>query len=670
MRERLYHILVNRIPGIRSLYMEKRKGKSGIKRAGALVYLLWLNVQYYVLFRHAIGREDPTLGRGKTTLYESGSESSILDRKEAKDLVRELSTYDVISFDVFDTLLFRPFSDPTDLFYLVGMELRYPNFKQIRMETEALARVRKFQEKGTKEVTFQEIWELMERETGIPKQEGMKAEWEYERRCCFANPYMLQVVQSLQKTGKILVAASDMYLGKVHIQKLLHLCGYDGLDACFVSCDYEASKSQGSLYSVLRKRYGERKRYAHVGDHAHSDVTQARKHQMQPFFYRNVNEAGNRYRTFDMSPLTGSLYRSTVNIQLHHSARIFSREYEYGYAYGGLFVLGYCRFIHEYASRQGIEKILFLSRDGYILHQVYQRIYPEEGKNLYAYWSRLAAVKLCAGRYKHDYFQRFLYHKANQGKTLKEILDVMELSDMQSALCYFLNADPNEKLTHRNVESVKKYLIDSWDQVLDHYKEQSMAAKKYYERLLEGCKSAAAVDVGWAGSGPIALDYAVSKLWKLPCSITGIVAGTNTWHSTCQDASESFLFEGKLVSYLYSDQKNRDLWKFHDAGKNHNLYWELLLGAEQGSLEGFYLDAKGTVACRFREQKREAERIREIHRGILDFVEQFLKAEQRIGRRVRISGRDAYAPMISVESEKNRGFMEYFKDLMDEPFVG
>lgn len=34
-----------------------------------------------------------------------------------------LSQYDVVSFDIFDTLIFRPFSEPADLFYLLGTGL-------------------------------------------------------------------------------------------------------------------------------------------------------------------------------------------------------------------------------------------------------------------------------------------------------------------------------------------------------------------------------------------------------------------------------------------------------------------------------------------------------------------------------------------------------------------
>mgnify|MGYP006974362159 CR=1 FL=1 len=52
-------------------------------------------------------------------------------------------------------------------------------------------------------------------------------------------------------------------------------------------------------------------------------------------------------------------------------------EYEYGYIYGGLFVTGYCSFIHDYCRQHDVDKILFLSRDGDILKQAYELLYPE-----------------------------------------------------------------------------------------------------------------------------------------------------------------------------------------------------------------------------------------------------------------------------------------------------
>lgn len=48
--------------------------------------------------------------------------------------------YDVLSFDVFDTLILRPFAEPSDLFILVGEELGIMDFCEIRKKAEEDAR--------------------------------------------------------------------------------------------------------------------------------------------------------------------------------------------------------------------------------------------------------------------------------------------------------------------------------------------------------------------------------------------------------------------------------------------------------------------------------------------------------------------------------------------------
>ena len=64
------------------------------------------------------------------------------------------------------------------------------------------------------------------------------------------------------------------------------------------------------------------------------------------------------------------------------------------------------------------------------------------------------------------------------------------------------------------------------------------------------------------------------------------------------------------------------------------------------------------------------EQIRQIHRGILDFVRQFLEAERQLGFQLPIRGRDAYAPMRSVCSPKNKRFIRELEGLLDEIQIG
>lgn len=667
MKDRIYGLLVNRVPGIRERYLNKRSQNHGINRYTALFYLLWLNIQYYLLFRRSIGQSQRCPFYEEKILYSESSESSLSKLDSPQVFAHKLMQYDVISFDVFDTLILRSLSNPTDIFFFIGMKLQYPDFKRIRIEAEQKARQIKYNEKGTWEITLEDIWDVMEKETGISKELGIKTELEYEKFFCHANPYMLKVITELKKANKKIIITSDMYLNKEYIRELLSQCGYGIFYKYYISCDYDKSKNDGSIYEVIKQEIGDQLTYVHIGDHEHSDQKQALRHNIEAYLYKNVNHIGNKYRAEDMSAITGSIYRAIINNHIHNGLSSFSREYEYGFIYGGLFVTGYCRFIHDYVKSHGIDKILFLARDGSVLLKAYNFMYPEETENTeYVYWSRLAAVKLSAKYYRNDYFRRFLYHKVNQKFTIRQIMQSMELSSMLESLCSSIKINPEIELTYKNIEKIKKYLIDSWQQVLKCYEEQIIGSKQYYTFILNGCKNAAAVDIGWAGSGAVMLNYIVNHIWNINCPITGIIAGTNTCLSTETDAMEPFLLNGQLVSYMYSQYKNRDLWKFHDPAKNHNLYWELLLGDDQGSLKGFYLNKDGHYELRFKENHTNKESIYEIHRGILDFVKQFLQLEKRIGHIIPISGRDAYAPMISIESKKNKKFMEYLEGLMDE----
>ena len=49
-------------------------------------------------------------------LYAGGSEASLSRRTAPREFAAELAAYDVISFDAFDTLIFRPFYNPAELF--------------------------------------------------------------------------------------------------------------------------------------------------------------------------------------------------------------------------------------------------------------------------------------------------------------------------------------------------------------------------------------------------------------------------------------------------------------------------------------------------------------------------------------------------------------------------
>lgn len=652
LRAKIYHFLVNRKPGIRQRYHRFHDGTTGMKKVVSWFYLLWLNFCYYVLFCRFLGEqtEIPVYEEKKPPCAESESVLANRDRKSVSETVSFLMQYDVISFDIFDTLIFRPFSEPTDLFFFLGKKTGILDFKRLRMQAEAEARVQKYKEEKHYEIKLSDIWSRLENEIGVTKEQGMQMEQALEMEFCYANPFMQQVFTQLQKYGKKIVITSDMYLSKAFLSELLQKNGYGGYEELYVSCEYEKSKAEGSLYEVVKRAYPDTDSMIHVGDNPVSDVKNAKKHGFEVFYYPNVNRNALLYRAYDMSAVVGGAYRGIVNNKLYNGTEQLSMEYEYGYIYGGLFVLGYCNFIHTYAREHGIDKLLFLSRDGDILRQAYAVLFPEE-KTEYVYWSRAAATKLMARYNRYDFFRRYLYHKADGTYTIEQILKSMRLEFLLDRLLQQL---PHEiYLTSGNVRQVKRFLEANWQEVTVVYDRESKAAELYYKKVLGDSRNALAVDIGWAGSGAIALDYLVQKAWKLPCSITGAVAGTNSVHNFEVDASEIFLQNGKLAAYLYAQSFNRDLWKKHDPNTDDNIFFELLLASPTPQFLGFELDeVSGEVLYLFGKMDANPEGMKEIQSGILDFVRDYQKHFSGYPYLFCVSGRDAYAPILAASGNK------------------
>jgi hypothetical protein len=143
----------------------------------------------------------------------------------------------------------------------------------------------------------------------------------------------------------------------------------------------------------------------------------------------------------------------------------------------------------------------------------------------------------------------------------------------------------------------------------------------------------------------------VEEEWQIPCEIIGVLAGTNTVNDKAPESGMVLLRTGKLISYLFSMDRNRELMKRHDRNKNHHIYWEMLLGSPTQPLEGFsYNETTGKVKMLFGEKDPYSENIKDIQKGIMEFVKKFVDRFSDFPYMYAVSGRDAYAPMVIATS--------------------
>lgn len=204
----------------------------------------------------------------------------------AETILEVLSRFDVVCFDVFDTLLFRKVKKPTDVFVLMEQRLGISGLAHAREQAEWEARQEKCQKTGCWEITFAEIYEKMPQFTVEQRQKIQETEWRIETEQLMANPVMMQVVKGLLSMGISLVVISDMYLDGRTLSQLLQGCGYPVFQRLYVSSEHGGSKSDGKLFQYVREReQWEGKCIAHIGDNFHSDVKAAKEYGILGIHY-------------------------------------------------------------------------------------------------------------------------------------------------------------------------------------------------------------------------------------------------------------------------------------------------------------------------------------------------------------------------------------------------
>ncbi|MBP3506584.1 MAG: hypothetical protein J6K43_09315 [Lachnospiraceae bacterium] len=572
--------------------------------------------------------------------YLDGSESKLYIRRSPHYACRNLVKYDIISFDIFDTLIFRPFSKPSDLFMILGERLHIQNFKTIRVNAEKMARERHNATYGNTEIQIGDIYEIVEVFTGVPKDIGIKQEFEVELEFCRPNPYCKRLFDLLAEQGKRIIACSDMYLPKNYVVQLLEKCGYFGFEDIYVSCDYTFSKRSGGMYKMLINKYPNCS-IVHMGDNYKVDVVCAKECGLEAIFSKNVNLAGMQYRATDMSPLIGSAYAGIVNMHLHNGLYSYEPQYEYGYIYGGIYVLGYCNWIYRHALEHNIDTILFLSRDGDIYKKVFDYLYPNM-KTKYAYWSRIAGQKYSFEHDFNDFINKMLIHKINNPinhDTIGDLLSILSLEDFKKDLArYRLTAE--EELSENNKNSLIIFFSENRDAIITYFEKEREELKELYESYIGDAKKISIVDVGWIGSGPLGIKYLINDVWKKDVKVFCLVAANRHYNS---EANATTIACEDVESYLFNSTFNVELLKIHSStNKNtNNLFFEQFTQAQMPSFEGF--DKKGNFIFDLPEVENY-QMISEIHNGIFDFVKEYKEIFGNYDYMFNISGHDAYMP--------------------------
>ena len=196
---------------------------------------------------------------------------------------------EVVSFDIFDTLLIRPFMYPVDLFDLLSNKMNertasYIDFATIRKNAEEEARREDAIKAPSKEdITLGEIYQQIAKTCDFSAQlisDIKQEELAIEEQVLKERSIGKELFELAKDAGKKIVIVSDMYLPQDFVERVLIKNGYQGYDKLYLSSEILLTKATGNLFKFVLKDLSikDAGSMLHLGDNYYSDVECPRKH--------------------------------------------------------------------------------------------------------------------------------------------------------------------------------------------------------------------------------------------------------------------------------------------------------------------------------------------------------------------------------------------------------
>lgn len=196
-----------------------------------------------------------------------------------KTILQEIKKYDVISFNIYDTLILRNTLFPQDIFKLLANiadeQYGVKDFNFIRINMEAEARNRTVQTDGTKEdISLDRIYqEISAHYPDIPTEQLKEAEINLELQYCRVNPLVKSIYDAAVIAEKKVFLIADTVFPENIVASILNKCGCQNWSGLYLSGEAEKAKSTGSLYRRIIEVEGvDVHSWLHIGENPHSDM--------------------------------------------------------------------------------------------------------------------------------------------------------------------------------------------------------------------------------------------------------------------------------------------------------------------------------------------------------------------------------------------------------------
>ncbi|HFV5160422.1 TPA: HAD-IA family hydrolase, partial [Escherichia coli] len=410
-------------------------------------------------------------------------------------------------------------------------------------------------EKDSKEVTLDEIYDKIKEFYKLDREtiNNMKwAEVEYETKIIKPRPAGKKLWDIAKKTGKPIYIISDMYLPKDAILNILKINGYDGFEKVYISNEYGVSKKEGGLFDLVINESGvSPNNILHIGDNNISDNKEPKARGIKTYrLIRSIDrlrssevyskiypeKIGNN--ELSRSLLAGLTAQKIFDSEIDPGAKkshFYGDPVNLGYAGIGPFVSAFMLWLGRKAKQDNISHLYFLSREGWLLKQVYDVIHKDDKdvpSTTYLYASR-RATRVASLRTLSDVIS-LSSHPYQGNITVGTLLEdrfginVTKITQEQWEEAGFIG--PEDKLTTDIVERKKLLNLCTIisDIILTHAKNERKSYLNYVNSTgLSTEKKPAIVDIGWRANMQGALSSLINK--PLDGYYYATLQGTEIW---------------------------------------------------------------------------------------------------------------------------------------------
>jgi predicted HAD superfamily hydrolase len=515
--------------------------------------IIIISVSYYeVIYKRISSLEEYGIDiyypNGKMASLENGGFEKFSDdyyNLTKENVCKQIEQYDVISFDIFDTLLMRRVLDSNTVLQLVEYRLRQEleiDFFKLRKQAYANAAQKKIP-------SIDDVYHEFEQLSGLSHakvQQIKELEVKSEKRSIVPRNEMVQIFEYALASGKEVCIVSDMYLGTSDLKSIFleHKINCDRVKF-FVSCEYNCDKESGGLWKEVKKEY-KQKRIIHFGDNICGDVQMARNCEIDVCHIYSAREMMrhtvlNKLLSLELtlwnqitvgfimtklfnSPFCNQVINSKGEIVLDSAEKV-------GYLGYAPLVFSYILWIVQYCTKNQIKKLVFCARDGYFLKEdtdYFLNLSKQDGKFDTRYLKISRQIIRRATIFDENSIEecilipfRGTYSEFFQRRFGIELSGDMEIELPEDSDQVMLNS-----MIHKNE------IIEKSEMLRRNY-------LNYFKEKIGEMKDAALIDFGYSGSS----QYYLSKLLNqnlLGLYILADLENTNEFNRN--QTKESYLF--------------------------------------------------------------------------------------------------------------------------------